>query len=167
MVVDDAGRAWHLRGSGVLANAFEFHLKVSQILKQQNVISSDAVRGLLHCSFARSLRTMSTMSSPQSSIAASTRSNNPRRKRRADGEVGGSVTKQPQRKRTKLSSEIQQPKTETEVDQDGPRTNGHAPRERLTLNRDVAVRGKPIAPAQKRVVKDDGAIILVSLRRRN
>jgi len=103
------------------------------------------------------------MSSPQSSIAASTRSN-PRRKRRADGEDGGNVTKQPQRKRTKLSSDIQQPQTETEVDQDGPRTNGHTSREKFTLNRDVAVRGKPVAPAQKRVGKDDGAIVLVSSR---
>jgi len=73
------------------------------------------------------------------------------------------VTKQPQRKRTKLSSDVQQPHTETEVDQDGPRTNGHVPRERFTLNRDVALRGKPVAPAQKRVVKDNGAVILVSL----
>ena len=99
------------------------------------------------------------MSSPHPSVAASTRSN-PRRKRRADVEDGGTVIKQPQRKRTKLSSAVPQPQAETEAVQDGRGTNGSVSK----LNQDVAVRERVIAFAPKRAVKDDGAIILVSLQ---
>jgi len=83
---------------------------------------------------------------------------NPRRRRRVDGEDGGSTRQQPQRKRTKLSTDVQQVLAEIGVNKATRTTNGH-----ISVGRDDRLsRVQSHAGAQKRNVKDDGATILVS-----
>jgi len=90
-------------------------------------------------------------------------SRNPRRRRRVDAEDGGSTRQQPQRKRTKLSTDVKQILAETGVEQDTRSINGHiqSPRD------DRLSRVKSNTGAQKRNVKDDGATILVSFQTQN
>jgi hypothetical protein len=96
------------------------------------------------------------MSLRESQSPSATR--NPRRRRRVEAEDGGSTRQQPQRKRTKLSTDVQQVLAETGVDKDTRSTDGHVPNGRD----DRLSRVKSHAGAPKRNVKDDGATILVS-----
>ena len=74
-----------------------------------------------------------------------------------DGEDGGSTRQQPQRKRTKLSTDVQQVLAETGMNKDTRPINSHIP-----VGRDDRLsRVQSHAGAQKRNVKDDGATILV------
>lgn len=91
---------------------------------------------------------------------------NPRRRRRAEAEEGGSTRQQPQRKRTKISGDTKQLLAETEATEGGHKINGYTSssyNDRSSLNGQIAVRGKPHATTSRRGVKDDGAIILVRL----